>query len=45
MTGIGVHSLVDFGLHRMANAMIFASLVVIATCNVSISRNPESEDV
>ena len=45
MVGIGVHSLVDFGLHRMANAMIFASLIVIATCNVNTARNRQSEDV
>jgi tetratricopeptide (TPR) repeat protein/O-antigen ligase len=31
MTGVAVHSLVDFGLHRMLNAMLFASLIVIAT--------------
>ena len=43
--GIGAHSLVDFGLHRMANAMVFTSLIVIATCNVSTARNRQSEDV
>ena len=31
IAGVAVHSLVDFGLHRMVNAMIFASLIVIAT--------------
>jgi hypothetical protein len=43
--GIGVHSLVDFGLHRMANALIFASLIVIATCNVNPAHSRPSEDV
>jgi hypothetical protein len=31
--GVAVHSLVDFGLHITANALIFTSLVVIATVN------------
>jgi putative inorganic carbon (HCO3(-)) transporter len=34
ITGVAVHSLVDFGLHRMINAMVFTALIVIATCNV-----------
>lgn len=42
--GIGAHSLVDFGLHRMANAMIFAALIVIATCNLDNARSRQSED-
>jgi O-antigen ligase len=29
--GVAVHSLLDFGLHRMANAMVFTALIVIAT--------------
>jgi O-antigen ligase len=45
MIGIGVHSLVDFGLHRMANALIFTALIVIATCNVTSIRGRQSEDV
>lgn len=31
IAGVGIHSLFDFGLHRMLNAMIFAALIVIAT--------------
>ena len=31
MTGVAVHSLVDFGLHRMLNAMLFVALIVIST--------------
>lgn len=44
MAGIGVHSLVDFGLHRMANAMIFTALIVIATSNVSAGRSRQRQD-
>ena len=29
--GVAVHSLVDFGLHMMVNALMFTTLVVIAT--------------
>ena len=31
ITGVAVHSLVDFGLHMMVNALIFTTLIVIAT--------------
>ena len=31
--GVAVHSLVDFGLHITANALVFTSLLVIATLN------------
>lgn len=31
--GIGIHSLVDFGLHDTVNAFVFTALVVIATLN------------
>ena len=43
--GVGVHSLVDFGLHRMANAMIFSALIVVATCNLTGSESRLKEDV
>jgi len=45
IVGVGVHSLVDFGLHRIANAMIFTALIVIATCNVGSANNRQNEDV
>ena len=45
ITGVAVHSLVDFGLHRMLNAMIFAALIVIATGIVEIESDPQLEDV
>jgi putative inorganic carbon (HCO3(-)) transporter len=31
ITGIAVHSLVDFGLHALINALIFIALIVMAT--------------
>jgi O-antigen ligase len=44
IAGVAVHSLVDFGLHRMANAMIFAALVVIATGKVTSESEPLKDD-
>ena len=32
--GVGMHSLVDFGLHDTVNALVFTALVVIATLDV-----------
>jgi hypothetical protein len=29
--GVAVHSLFDFGLHMLVNALIFVSLIIIAT--------------
>jgi O-antigen ligase len=31
IAGVAVHSLVDFGLHMLINALVFATLIVIAT--------------
>lgn len=31
IAGVAVHSLVDFGLHMIANALVFTTLIVIAT--------------
>ncbi len=31
LAGVAVHSLVDFGLHMLANAVMFSALIVIAT--------------
>ena len=41
ITGLAIHSIVDFGLHRMLNAMLFTALVVIATSNVRQKQSPE----
>jgi len=32
--GVGVHSLFDFGLHMTVNALVFITLIVIATTDV-----------
>lgn len=45
IAGVAVHSLVDFGLHRMLNAMIFAALIVIATGIVEFDIRSQTEDV
>ena len=34
IAGVAVHSLVDFGLHMLGNAVVFVALLVIATANV-----------
>jgi len=44
IVGVAVHSLVDFGLHRMANAMVFTALIVIVTSNVSTEKSRQSKD-
>jgi O-antigen ligase len=31
IAGVAVHSLVDFGLHMIVNALVFTTLIVIAT--------------
>lgn len=33
ITGVAVHSLVDFGLHMIVNALVFTTLITIATSN------------
>ena len=35
ITGVVVHSLVDFGLHLMSNALVFVVLVMLATASVN----------
>jgi O-antigen ligase len=34
IAGVAVHSLVDFGLHLMANALVFIVLIMIATAKI-----------
>jgi hypothetical protein len=31
IAGVAVHSLVDFGLHKLANALVFTTLIVMVT--------------
>ncbi|MGH9970260.1 MAG: O-antigen ligase family protein [Pyrinomonadaceae bacterium] len=40
--GVAVHSLFDFGLHMMVNALIFMALVVIATMNANVEDQSEN---
>ena len=35
MFGVAVHSIVDFGLHITINALIFTTLIVIATADAA----------
>lgn len=39
ITGVAVHSLVDFGLHLLANALIFIVLVMMATTTNSAEQD------
>lgn len=45
LVGVAVHSLFDFGLHMMANALIFMALVVIATRGRKSKRKLERMNV
>jgi len=42
--GVAVHSLVDFGLHMIVNALVFTTLVTIATSNTQWA-SPIAKDV
>jgi O-antigen ligase len=39
IAGVAVHSLVDFGLHTLANALVFTTLIVIATSNAPMEKD------
>jgi O-antigen ligase len=39
MFGVIVHSVADFGLHVMINALIFSALVVIATARITHAKS------
>ncbi len=39
--GVAVHSIVDFGLHITINALIFVTLLVIATCEIRLDEDKE----
>jgi O-antigen ligase len=43
IAGVAVHSLVDFGLHMIANAIVFTTLVVIATSEKPWNKEPIRE--
>ena len=38
IAGVAVHSLVDFGLHLIANALVFVILIMIATAKIDSER-------
>jgi len=38
IAGVAAHSLVDFGLHMMANAVVFMALIMMATASIDTSR-------
>lgn len=42
IVGVGVHSLFDFGLHMIVNALIFITLIVIATTDLKDENRFES---
>jgi O-antigen ligase len=39
LCGVAVHSLVDFGLHMMVNALVFVTLVMMATAKIERERS------
>src|ERR1051325_9567356 len=43
ITGVAAHSLVDFGLHIMVNAIVFVSLIMIATVGAPLRGRPSYE--
>ena len=43
LVGIAAHSLVDFGLHIMVNAIVFVTLIMIATTNKVVDLNPRKQ--
>ncbi|MFN2514435.1 MAG: hypothetical protein ABR568_23865, partial [Pyrinomonadaceae bacterium] len=42
IAGVAVHSLVDFGLHTIVNALVFTTLIVIATSKARRESEPGS---
>lgn len=43
LAGVAAHSLVDFGLHLMVNAVVFVTLIMIATTNKVVDLNPQEQ--
>jgi O-antigen ligase len=39
LCGVAVHSLVDFGLHMMVNALLFITLIMMATAKIERERS------
>lgn len=40
IAGVAIHSLVDFGLHMIVNALVFTTLIVIATSKAQWGNEP-----
>jgi O-antigen ligase len=38
LCGVAVHSLVDFGLHMTVNALVFVTLIMLATAKIEMER-------
>jgi hypothetical protein len=43
LAGVAAHSLVDFGLHILVNAVVFVTLIMIATTNKVVDVNPQKQ--
>lgn len=43
LAGVAAHSLLDFGLHIMVNAVVFVTLIMIATTNKVVDLNPQEQ--
>lgn len=43
LAGVAAHSLVDFGLHIIVNAVVFVTLIMIATTNKVVDLNPQEQ--
>ena len=43
IAGVAAHGLVDFGLHIMVNAIVFVTLIMIATTNKVVDLNPQKQ--
>lgn len=43
IAGVAVHSIVDFGLHMIVNALVFTTLIVIATSEQTWETKPNRE--
>jgi len=45
ITGVAIHSLVDFGLHMIVNALIFTALISMATAESDLADNKQTESL
>jgi O-antigen ligase len=44
LVGVGIHSVVDFGLHATVNALVCIALIVIATRKIPIAPSSQGND-